>query len=184
MSLAVIGLFVLWLGWFGFNPGSTMSFQQPADVAHILMTTNTAAIAAVLTSTITSWIFIGKPDLGMTINGCLSGLVGITGGCAYVTVGASLLLLGVQLLGVITVGAFVFLSSLLVWVVIKKLVGIRVSRDEEIEGLDIGEHGNIAYPDFAPVTTVTELVSSIEYVKLNEKSSFETKKNVSPKDKD
>jgi Amt family ammonium transporter len=60
MSLAVIGLFVLWLGWFGFNPGSTMSFQHPADVVHILMTTNSAAVAAVLTSTICSWIFIGK----------------------------------------------------------------------------------------------------------------------------
>lgn len=64
MSLAVIGLFVLWLEWFGFNPGSTMSFQNPGDVVHIAMTTNTAAIAAVLTATATSWIFIGKPDLG------------------------------------------------------------------------------------------------------------------------
>ena len=62
MSLAVIGLFILWLGWFGFNPGSTMSFQNPADVMHILMTTNTSAIVAVLTSTAASWILIGKPD--------------------------------------------------------------------------------------------------------------------------
>lgn len=61
MSLAVIGLFVLWLGWFGFNPGSAMSFQNPSDVMHILMTTNTSAIAAVLTSTATAWIAIGKP---------------------------------------------------------------------------------------------------------------------------
>lgn len=71
MSLAVIGLFVLWLGWFGFNPGSTMSFQNPSDVMHILMTTNTSAIAAVLTATATSWLYLGKPDLGMTINGGL-----------------------------------------------------------------------------------------------------------------
>ena len=92
MSLAVIGLFVLWLGWFGFNPGSTMSFQNPSDVMHILFTTNASAVAAVLTSTITSWIVIGKPDLGMTINGCLAGLVGITGGCAYVSVEASLII--------------------------------------------------------------------------------------------
>ena len=92
MSLAVIGLFVLWLGWFGFNPGSTMSFENPSDVMHILVTTNTSAIAAVLTSTITAWVFLGKPDLGMTINGCLAGLVGITGGCAYVTVEISLLI--------------------------------------------------------------------------------------------
>lgn len=217
MSLAVIGLFILWLGWFGFNPGSTMSFQNPADVVHILVTTNTAAIAAILTATATSWIFIGKPDLGMTINGCLAGLVGITGSCAYVSVESSIIigaiagiivvfsvllfdrakvddpvgatsvhlvcgvfgticvglfaeegvtslstvnglfygggfsLLGAELLGVVAVGAFVFASSALVWFVLKKTVGIRVSLEEEIMGLDIGEHGNSAYPDFAIV---------------------------------
>ena len=216
MSLAVIGLFVLWLGWFGFNPGSTMSFQNPSDVMHILMTTNTSAIAAVLTSTVAAWVFIGKPDLGMTVNGCLAGLVGITASCAYVTVGASMLigaiagvlvvfavmffdrikvddpvgatsvhlvcgvfgticvglfakedvttlssrsglfygggfgLLGVQLLGIIVVGIFVFAISSLVWYALKKTVGIRVSAEEEMAGLDIGEHGNRAYPDFAP----------------------------------
>lgn len=223
MSLAVIGLFVLWLGWFGFNPGSTMSFQNPSDVMHILMTTNSSAIAAVMTSTITAWIFIGKPDLGMTINGCLAGLVGVTASCAYVTVGTSLLigaiagiivvfavmffdrigiddpvgatsvhlccgvfgticvglfakegvtslstknglfygggfgLLGVQLLGIVAVGAFVFAASMLVWFVLKKTVGIRVPAEEEIAGLDIGEHGNRAYPDFAPA------VDSVDY---------------------
>ena len=215
MSLAVIGLFVLWLGWFGFNPGSTMSFQHPADVMHILLTTNTSAIAAVLTSTITSWIFIGKPDLGMTVNGCLAGLVGITGSCAFVTVGASLIigaiagiivvfavmffdkikvddpvgatsvhlvcgvfgticiglfakegvttlsvrnglfygggasLLGVELLGIVSVGLFIFVTSSIIWLVLKKTIGIRVTPEEEIAGLDIGEHGNRAYPDFA-----------------------------------
>nr|WP_295683097.1 ammonium transporter [uncultured Lachnoclostridium sp.] len=233
MSLAVIGLFVLWLGWFGFNPGSTMSFQNPSDVMYILMTTNTAAIAAVLTSTITSWIFIGKPDLGMTINGCLAGLVGITGSCAYVSIEASLLigaiagiivvfavlffdrikvddpvgatsvhlccgilgtisvglfakegvtslstknglfygggfeLLGVELLGIVAVGAFVFTSSSFVWMIIKKTIGIRVSREEEIAGLDIGEHGNSAYPDFALVATGSEFSNGIEDVKLD-----------------
>ena len=218
MSLAVIGLFVLWLGWFGFNPGSTMSFQNPSDVMHILMTTNTSAIAAVLTSTVTSWLAMGKPDLGMTVNGCLAGLVGITGSCAYVSLAASLLigaiagilvvfavrffdkikvddpvgatsvhlgcgifgtlcvglfaqegatslstanglfygggfgLLGVQILGIVAIGVFSFVSSGLVWLVLKHTVGIRVSREEEIQGLDIGEHGNMAYPDFALVT--------------------------------
>lgn len=218
MSLAVIGLFVLWLGWFGFNPGSTMSFENPSDVMYILMTTNTSAIAAVLTSTITSWIAMGKPDLGMTINGCLAGLVAITGGCAYFTIEASILigavagvlvvfavmffdklkiddpvgatsvhlgcgvfgticvglfakegvttlstrnglfygggfgLLGTQLIGIVAVGAFVFITTGLVWFALKKTIGIRVSREEEIQGLDIGEHGNVAYPDFVPVT--------------------------------
>lgn len=220
MSLAVIGLFVLWLGWFGFNPGSTMSFQNPADVVHILVTTNTAAIAAVLTATAASWIFIGKPDLGMTINGCLAGLVGITGSCAYVSVTSSLIigaiagvivvfsvllfdrakvddpvgatsvhlvcgvfgticvglfaqegvtslsttnglffggglsLLGTEILGIIAVGVFVFASSALVWFLIKKTIGIRVTLEEEIQGLDIGEHGNEAYPDFAIVAPI------------------------------
>ena len=222
MSLAVIGLFVLWLGWFGFNPGSTMSFQNPSDVMHILMTTNTAAIAAVVTSTATSWLLLKKPDLGMTVNGCLAGLVGITGSCAYVSVESSLLIgalsgilvvfavqffdrvhiddpvgatavhlccgvfgticvglfsqagvtslstvdglffgggfgpLGVQLLGVVVIGAFSFLSSGLVWLVLKKTIGIRVSPEEEIQGLDIGEHGNVAYPDFALAAETVE----------------------------
>ena len=221
MSLAVIGLFVLWLGWFGFNPGSTMSFQNPSDIMHILMTTNTSAIAAVVTSTITAWIFIGKPDLGMTVNGCLAGLVAVTGGCAYFTIEVSLLigaiagvfvvfavmffdrvkiddpvgatsvhlgcgvlgtifvglfakegvttvsttnglfygggfgLLGTQLLGIVAVGAFTFVASSVVWLVLKKTVGIRVSAEEEIAGLDIGEHGNHAYPDF--ITAVESL---------------------------
>lgn len=230
MSLAVIGLFVLWLGWFGFNPGSTMSFQNPSDVMHILMTTNTSAIMAVLTSTITSWIFIGKPDLGMTINGCLAGLVAITGGCAYISVVDSLVigamagvlvvvlvlffdrihvddpvgatsvhlgcgvfgticvglfaqegvttlsaanglfygggwgLLGIQLVGILSVGAFVFVSTYIFWWILKKTVGIRVSGEEEIAGLDIGEHGNFAYPDFV------QAVENIDY-DLEEKQS-------------
>jgi Amt family ammonium transporter len=213
MSLAVIGLFVLWLGWFGFNPGSTMS-ADPEAISHILMTTNTAAIVAVLTSTAASWIIIGKPDLGMTINGCLAGLVAITGSCAFVSVtsamviggiagvlvvfaviffdrlkcddpvgaiavhlfngifgtlavglfaedgitgvatgnglfyGGGFRLLGIQLLGIAAVGAFTFGSSLLVWHLIRLTLGLRVPVREEIEGLDIHEHGNQAYPEF------------------------------------
>ncbi|HHW48887.1 MAG TPA: ammonium transporter [Clostridiaceae bacterium] len=214
MSLATIGLFILWLGWFGFNPGSTMSMSNPGDVAHIFMTTNTSAITAVMTSTIISWIFLGKPDLGMTINGCLAGLVAITAGCAYVDVlgsviigaaagvivvfaalfldkikvddpvgaipvhlvngvfgtvcvglfakegvttlstvnglfyGGGLSLLGAQILGVLAVAVFVFPAAALIWYLIKKTIGIRVSIEEEISGLDIGEHGNTAYPEF------------------------------------
>jgi ammonium transporter, Amt family len=214
MPLATIGLFVLWLGWFGFNPGSTMSMADPSAVTHILMTTNTAAIAGVLTSTAVSWIFLGKPDLGMTINGCLAGLVAVTAGCAYVDVlssliigaiagiivvfavlmfdklklddpvgatsvhlvngvfgticvglfakegvtslslisglffGGGLSLLGTQLLGILAVAVFVLPASLLIWFLIKKTLGIRVTLAEEISGLDIGEHGNSAYPEF------------------------------------
>lgn len=213
LSLATIGAFVLWLGWFGFNPGSTMA-ADPSSIAHILMTTNTSGIVAILTSTITAWLFLGKPDLGMSINGLLAGLVAITAPCAFVSVTSSIIigaiagvivvfavvffdrikiddpvgaisvhlvngvfgticvglfaqdkmtgaatgnglfmgggfsLLGSQLLGVVSVGAFVFTLSLLVWWLIKKTLGIRVSLQEEIQGLDIGEHGNEAYPDF------------------------------------
>lgn len=234
MSLAVIGVFVLWIGWFGFNPGSTASLAYPEDVMEILMTTNTAAIAAVLTSTITATLKIGKPDLGMTINGCLAGLVAITPSAAYVTVGASMIigaiagvivvfavlffdkihiddpvgacavhlcngtlgslavglfakegvthyspanglfyggglhLLGVQALGVVAVAAFSFATACITWLALKHTIGIRVTREEEIQGLDIGEHGNIAYPDFAPATATafnTEIGSDTEAAK-------------------
>ena len=82
---AVIGCFVLWLGWFGFNPGSTMAVDANA-ISHIFMTTNTAGIMALLSATAMSWYLDGKPSLGMSINGCLAGLVAITAPCAFVTV--------------------------------------------------------------------------------------------------
>ena len=216
MSLATIGAFILWMGWFGFNPGSTMS-ADPISISHILVTTNTAGIMAVLAATLTAWLVIGKPDLGMSINGLLAGLVAITPGCAYVSTTSSLIigavsgvlvvlsvmffdrrkiddpvgaisvhlvhgvlgtlfvglfaqdniagisipnglffgggfdLLGKQAIGVVSVAAFVVVSSGLVWLIIKKTMGLRVSLREEIEGLDIGEHGNQAYPDFVTV---------------------------------
>ena len=225
MGLATIGAFVLWFGWFGFNPGSTMA-ANPDAISHILVTTNTAGIIAVLTATATAWIVIGKPDLGMSINGLLAGLVAITPCCAYVSVTSSLILgaiagvlvvlsvmffdrrkvddpvgalsvhlvhgvlgtlcvglfaqngiggisspnglffgggfnlLGSQALGVLCVAAFVFPASMLIWLAIKKTMGLRVSLKEEIGGLDIGEHGNQAYPDFVTV----DYTSAAEYV--------------------
>ncbi|HOP85652.1 MAG TPA: ammonium transporter [Syntrophorhabdaceae bacterium] len=213
LSIATIGVFVLWLGWFGFNPGSTMA-ADPAAISHVVMTTNTSAIAAILSSTIISWIVLGKPDLGMTLNGCLAGLVAITAPCAFVSVGSAIIigaiagvlvvlsviffdrikiddpvgalsvhlvngifgtisvglfaqdkiagtqtgnglffgggfsLLGAQITGVVSSGLFVFFLSLVVWLVIKAVFGVRVTLHEEIEGLDIGEHGNNAYPEF------------------------------------
>ncbi len=227
LGLATIGAFVLWLGWFGFNPGSTMA-AQPEAISHILMTTNTAGIMAILTSTATAWLVIGKPDLGMSINGLLAGLVAITPCCAFVSVESSLIigaisgvlvvlsvmffdrrklddpvgalsvhlvhgvlgtlfvglfaengiggiaspdglffgggfsLLGSQTLGVLAVAAFVLPVSLLIWWGIKKTIGVRVSRKEEINGLDIGEHGNQGYPDFVTIdyTNGTEIIST------------------------
>jgi len=213
LSLATLGTLVLWFGWFGFNPGSTMA-ANPEAISHIVVTTNTAAAAAVLSATLASWLLFGKPDLGMTLNGGLAGLVAITAACAFVSVGSSLLigliagvlvvvsvvafdrlkiddpvgalsvhlvngifgtlavglfaqdgitgvatgngllfgggtgLLVAQLMGVVSVGAFVFSAALLVWATLKMTMGIRVSLQEEIEGLDTGEHGNEAYPDF------------------------------------
>ncbi len=214
MPLATLGAFILWLGWFGFNPGSTMA-ADPSALAHIALTTNSAAAAGILSSTLAAWLIIGKPDLSMTINGCLGGLVAITAGCAYVSVGSSIIigliagmlvvlavlgfdrrriddpvgalsvhlvngifgtlavglfaqshftpnttgdglffgggggLLMNQIIGVATVGLFTFGASLGVWFALKAIVGIRVSPEEELEGLDIGEHGMSAYPEFA-----------------------------------
>jgi len=213
MSLATIGAFVLWLGWFGFNPGSTMA-ADPGAISHIVMTTNTAGIMGVLVSTLVAWLVVGKPDLGMSINGLLAGLVGITPCCAFVSVPSSLIigaisgavvvvavilfdrarlddpvgalsvhlvngvlgtlfvglfaedgiagvatgdglffgggfrLLGVQALGVGCTGAFVFTASLIIFKAIKATIGLRVPVHEEVAGLDLGEHGNQAYPDF------------------------------------
>ncbi|HEX9205843.1 MAG TPA: ammonium transporter [Candidatus Deferrimicrobiaceae bacterium] len=216
MTSAAIGVFVLWFGWFGFNPGSTMAADGPS-IAHVATTTNTAAAAATLSSMITAWLLLGKPDLGMTLNGCLAGLVAITAPCAFVSVPSSLVIgviagilvvgavfffdririddpvgatavhlangvfgtialglfadptvcpaaavakkglllgggmdqLGPQLLGVALVGGTVFLLALAFWYVTKLVSGgIRVSEEEEIEGLDYHEHGNSAYPNF------------------------------------
>jgi Amt family ammonium transporter len=207
---AVIGCFVLWLGWFGFNPGSTMAADANA-IAHIFMTTNTAAIMALLSATFVSWAWDGKPSLGMSVNGCLAGLVAITAPCAFVTVKVSLLigllagilvvcavklldslkiddpvgavpvhlfngvfgtlcvglfavdkiagaatgnglfngggatLLIAQLKGIAAVGVYTLAVSLVFWFIVKAVMGLRVSKAEEEEGLDIGEHGEVAY---------------------------------------
>jgi len=212
---AVIGCFVLWLGWFGFNPGSTMAVDANA-ISHIFMTTNTAGIMALLSSTAMSWYLDGKPSLGMSINGCLAGLVAVTAGCAFVTINGSLIigllagiivviavklcdslkiddpvgavpvhlfngvfgticvglfavdkitgaatgsglfygggltLLMAQLKGIVAVAVYTLVVSLAFWFVVKAVMGLRVSKEEEINGLDLGEHGEEAYIIFAP----------------------------------
>ncbi len=213
LSMATLGTFVLWFGWFGFNPGSTMS-ADPIAISHVAITTNMAAAIATISATLLSWVLLGKPDLGMTLNGCLAGLVAITAPCAFVSVPSALLigliagmlvvlsvimfdklkiddpvgalsvhlvngvfgtlciglfaqdkitgtatgsglfygggtkLLLAQLSGVAGVAVFTFTISLIFWMILKYTMGIRVSLKEEIEGLDIGEHGNSAYPEF------------------------------------
>ncbi len=84
LPLAALGVFILWLGWFGFNPGSQMS-ADAGPLSSIAVTTNLAAAAGAITAMITAWIFLGKPDAGMSLNGALAGLVTITAGCASVT---------------------------------------------------------------------------------------------------
>ena len=213
LALATIGVFILWFGWFGFNPGSTMAADAGA-IGRIAVATNTAAAAAAISASLTAWLLLGKPDLSMILNGALAGLVAITAPCAFVSIPSSLIigliagflvviavlffdkvkiddpvgatsvhlvcgvfgtlcvglfaqdhftpnttgngllfgggtgLLMKQLIGVVGVGAFVFIASLIFWKIIAATVGIRVPAEEEIEGLDIGEHGNVAYPDF------------------------------------
>jgi Amt family ammonium transporter len=218
LTSAALGVFVLWFGWFGFNPGSTMSADW-ASIAHIAVTTNTAAATASISALLAMWIIAGKPDLSMTLNGGLAGLVAITAPCAFVSVGSAFVIgliagglvvasvlffdrihlddpvgatsvhmangvfgtlavglfadpsvcpaasvakpglfmggglaqLAPQFIGVVAVAAFVLLTTVAAWLAIKMVVGLRVSREEEFEGLDIGEHGNIAYPDFHPM---------------------------------
>ncbi|RPJ20482.1 MAG: ammonium transporter, partial [Planctomycetaceae bacterium] len=218
LSLATIGTFVLWFGWFGFNPGSTMA-ADPGAISHVAVTTNMAAAAAIMSATLTSWWLMGKPDLGMTLNGCLAGLVAITAPCAFVSVASSLVigliagvlvvvavlmfdrlrlddpvgalsvhlvngvfgticvglfaqdkitgtatgngllfggglkLLGAQLAAVVSVAGFVFLVAIAAWAILRVTMGIRVPREEELRGLDIGEHGNEAYAGFQVFTT-------------------------------
>lgn len=220
MTSAALGVLILWLGWFGFNPGSTMAAMNGSAIAHVLVNTNIAAATGTLGAMITAWLLLKKPDLSMILNGCLAGLVAITAPCAFTTfasgaiigfiggvlavfavlffdkvklddpVGAlavhlvngvwGTLALGlfyhgkaqfgdgaiantvaaldtgltrgaqfvVQLKGVAMVGAFTFILSLIVWFIIKMIFGVRVTKEEEMEGLDIGEHGNEAYPNF------------------------------------
>jgi ammonium transporter, Amt family len=219
MSIATLGCLILWLGWFGFNPGSVMA-ADPSAITHIALTTNMAAAAGGIGATATAWFYLGKPDLSMIINGILAGLVGITASCAYVGIASSLVIgliagvivvfsvtffdkLGIddpvgatsvhlvcgiwgtlavglwsvgpgvfswygealgpakglfaggglgqffiQLIGVVSVGGMTVLLSTIFWLVLKATLGIRVSREEELEGLDIGEHGMEAYSGF------------------------------------
>jgi len=87
IALGTIGVFVLWFGWFGFNPGSTMA-ADPGAIARIAVTTNTAAAGGAIAASILAWLLLGKPDLTMILNGSLAGLVAITAPCAFTTIGA------------------------------------------------------------------------------------------------
>jgi Amt family ammonium transporter len=109
MALVFLGGLILWLGWFGFNPGSTMA-ADPGGIAHVAMTTNLACCAAIVSSTIVAWMMLGKPDFSMTVNGALAGLVAITAPCYFVTVEASAII-GL-IAGVIVVFAVIFFDKI------------------------------------------------------------------------
>ncbi len=107
MGYATLGALVLWFGWFGFNPGSTMAVGDGSAIAHIAVTTNTSAAFAIISATAVSWFIQKKPDLSMIINGALAGLVAITAPCAFVSV-ASAAIIGLiaGILVVLSVFAF------------------------------------------------------------------------------
>lgn len=201
MPLAVIGTFLLWLGWFGFNGGSVLS-GDPGKVSYVLTTTTLASSAGIVTAMMASWSLQKKPDLSMVLNGCLAGLVGITAGADVVSISASVLIgavagvlvvvsvlvidrmklddpvgalsvhlvngiwgtlavglfskehsVAVQGLGIVAAGIFCFAFAMVSWLVVRKVMGLRVSEEEELKGLDLGEHGMEAYGGFQFFTT-------------------------------
>ena len=213
MAIATLGALILWIGWYGFNPGSQLGMDE--WVPYIAVTTTLAAAGGAIGATIVSTLTSGKPDLTMIINGILAGLVSITAGCANLTwvgswlaglvggvivvfavaaldsagiddpvgafsvhgvcgiwgtvviglwgfdiqgdgsplglfVGGGVEQLGIQALGTAAFAIWTVVTCWIAWSVIGALFGgIRVTEEEEINGLDIGEHGMEAYPDFA-----------------------------------
>jgi Amt family ammonium transporter len=217
IPLVILGTIILWFGWFGFNPGSTLSAlsPEPGYFAYVALTTNLAAAAGVLAGLLVAWWVIGNPDMTMAANGALAALVAITASCAFVdpwaavVIGAGagtiavigvlvierlkiddpvgavsvhgmagiwgtlanglfatpervkLLAVGqpglfygggfhqlyVQAAGVAAAFAYVFAASLIVFFALKLTIGLRVSAEDEMEGLDMSEHGILAYPE-------------------------------------
>lgn len=229
MTLAALGVFILWFCWFGFNGCSTvaLSGEGAVNAARIFYTTNLAAAMATVTVLIITWVRYKKPDVSMTLNGSLAGLVAITAGCDTVTpVGAALIgflagfavvfgiefvdqklkvddpvgavgvhgicgafgtlltglfayydfgsgeklgvfygggfkFFGTQVLGVVSVIAWVAVTMTIIFTVLKKTIGLRASVTEEVEGLDIHEHGLAsAYADFALTSSINNFSGS------------------------
>ena len=200
LTIGALGVFILWFCWFGFNGASTVSMEGDAIVSacKIFVTTNLAAAAATLMALIVTWVRYGKPDVSMTFNGSLAGLVAITAGCDAVSNWSAIIIgaiagvlvvfsveffdkvvkiddpvgaisvhgvcgatgtiltgvfstdytFGTQLLGVAATAAYVFVLAIIIFTIIDKTIGLRVSKEEEIDGLDVHEHGCSAYADF------------------------------------
>jgi ammonium transporter, Amt family len=109
MGLVFLGGMILWLGWFGFNPGSTLA-ANPKAISHIVVTTNMACAAGLMAATLTAWFSLGSPDFSMSVNGALAGLVAITAPCSYVSA-AYAIIIGI-IAGVLVVYAVVFFDKL------------------------------------------------------------------------
>ncbi|MDB2409348.1 ammonium transporter [Pseudomonadales bacterium] len=200
LPLATLGTFILWMGWFGFNGGSTLKLggiEVANEVANVFLNTNAAASGGLIAALIVARLVFGKADLTMALNGALAGLVAITadpaspsplmatiiGGIGGVIVVGSIIFLdkikiddpvgaisvhgvvglwGVfavlisnsdatfmgQLVGALVIFVWVFVTSLITWTIIKAIMGVRVSEEEEYEGVDISECGMEAYPEF------------------------------------
>jgi Amt family ammonium transporter len=200
MPLATLGMFILWMGWFGFNGGSQLAIhgiENANAVALIFVNTNAAAAAGIISALLTAHLLFGKADLSMSLNGALAGLVAITaepltptpllaaiiGAIAGIIVVLSIIgfdklkiddpvgalsvhgvvgiwgLLAVcfsndkstltaQLIGIVTIFSFVFITSFITWYIIKLVMGIRVTEEEEYQGVDYSECGMEAYPEF------------------------------------
>jgi Amt family ammonium transporter len=208
MTAATLGAFILWLGWFGFNAGSTMAVE-PEAIARIALNTAMSGATACVSATIVAWLLLAKPDLSLILSGTLTGLVAITAACNAVSVSGAVIIgllagpltiysvlffekikvddpvgaisvhlvggifgtlsvglfategglfLGggfartvIQFVGVAAVGTATFTLTFLAWWILRASLGIRVSAEEEIEGLDAGEHGIEAYAAFVKV---------------------------------
>ncbi|MGD8175206.1 ammonium transporter [Marinimicrobium sp. ARAG 43.8] len=200
LPLATLGMFILWMGWFGFNGGSVLKLGDVASansVAMVFLNTNTAAAGGLVAALLLSRIMFGKADLTMAINGALAGLVAITaepstpsalGATIIGAIGGLIVVFSIvaldklkiddpvgaisvhgsvgiwgllavpitngdvsfvgQIVGGLTIFVWVFVVSLIVWAIIKAILGLRVSEDEEYEGVDISECGMEAYPEF------------------------------------
>jgi ammonium transporter, Amt family len=201
LALATLGMFILWLGWFGFNGGSQLAMGtigDVADVSRIFANTNTAAAGGAVTALILSMVLYKKPDLTLVLNGALAGLVSITAEPLTPSLGLATLIgavggviviftvplldklkiddvvgaipvhlfagiwgtiavvlsnsdasLVTQLIGIVAIGAYAFVASFIAWSILKALMGIRVSKEAEINGLDVEELGMEAYPEFS-----------------------------------
>ena len=201
LPLATLGMFILWLGWFGFNGGSQLAMgtvSDVADVSRIFANTNAAAAGGAIAAAVATQLLYKKVDLTMVLNGALAGLVSITAEPLTPTLGAATLIggiggvivvftvplldkfqiddvvgaipvhliagiwgtlavpitngdasFGTQITSIVIVGVFTFVVSWIVWTILKMTIGIRVSEEVELAGLDNAELGMEAYPEFS-----------------------------------